>query len=276
MVHVLLKPGLENFEHYFSSMWNECNCVVVWAFIGIAFLRDWNENWSFPILWPLLSFPNFIECITFTASSFMIWNSSTGIPSPQVALFIVMLPKVHLTSYSRMSVSRRVITPSWLSRSWRSFLYSFSVYSWHLFLISSASVRSIPFLSFFEPISEWNIPLVSLIFSTKISSISHLLFSSIYLHWLLRKALSLLAILWNSAFKWVYFSFSPLLFASLLFTAICKASSHSHFVFLHFFFLGMVLIFVSCTMSQTTVHSSSGTLSDLVPYIYFLLSLNNL
>ena len=44
MVHVLLKPGLENFEHYFASVWDECNCVVVWAFLGIAFLWDWNEN----------------------------------------------------------------------------------------------------------------------------------------------------------------------------------------------------------------------------------------
>ena len=60
-------------------------------------------------------------------------------------------------------------------------------------------------------------------------------------------------------------SFSPLLFASLLFVAICKASSHSHFAFLHFFFLGMVLLPVSCTMSRTSLHSSSGTLSDLVP-----------
>ena len=37
-VHVLLKPGLENFEHYFASMWDECSCVVVWALFGIAFL----------------------------------------------------------------------------------------------------------------------------------------------------------------------------------------------------------------------------------------------
>ena len=36
MVHVLLKPGLENFEHYFTSVWDECNCMVVWAFFGIA------------------------------------------------------------------------------------------------------------------------------------------------------------------------------------------------------------------------------------------------
>ena len=96
-----------------------------------------------------------------------------------------------------------------------------------------------------------------------------LLLSSISLHWLLIKAfLSLLAILWNSAFKWVYLSFSPLLLASLLFSAICKASSHNHFAFLHFFFLGMVLITASYAMLQTSVHSSSGTLLDLIPWIY--------
>ena len=59
-VHILLKPNLENFEHYFASMWNECNCAVVWAFFGMAFLWDWNENWPFPVLWPLLSFPNLL------------------------------------------------------------------------------------------------------------------------------------------------------------------------------------------------------------------------
>ena len=59
-VHMLLKPDLENFEHYFTSVWDECNCVVVWAFFGIAFLWDWNENWPFLVLWPLLSFPNLL------------------------------------------------------------------------------------------------------------------------------------------------------------------------------------------------------------------------
>ena len=62
-------------------------------------------------------------------------------PSPPLALFIVMLSKAHLTSHSKMSGSRWVITPSWLSGSWNSFLYSSSVYSCHLFLVSSASVR---------------------------------------------------------------------------------------------------------------------------------------
>ena len=86
--------------------------------------------------------------------------------------------------------------------------------------------------------------------------------SNISLHWSLRKAfLSLLAILWKPAFRCLYLSFSPLLFASLLFTAICKASPDSHFAFLNFFSMQMVLIPVSCTMSQTSIHSSSGTLS---------------
>ena len=166
-------------------------------------------------------------------------NSSTGIPSHLLALFVVMLSKAHLASHSRMSGSRWVITPSWLSGSWRSFLYSSSVYSCHLFLIYSASVRSIPFLSFIEPIFAWNVPLVSLIFLKRSLVFPILLFSSIYLHWSLRKAfLSLLAILWNSAFKWEYLSFSPLPFTSLLFTAICKASSDSHFAFFAFLFLG--------------------------------------
>ena len=59
-VHLLLKSGLDHFEHYFASVWDECNCAVVWVFFDIAFLWDWNENWPFPVLWPLLSFPNLL------------------------------------------------------------------------------------------------------------------------------------------------------------------------------------------------------------------------
>ena len=152
-------------------------------FFGIGMKTDLFQScghcWVFQICWH-------IECSIFTASFFRIWNSSTGIPSPPLALFVVMLPKAHLTSHSRMSGSRWVITPSWLSGSWRSFLYSSSVYSCHHFLVSYASVRSLPFLSFIEPIFAWNVPLVSLIFF-KISLVFPiLLFSSISLHWSLR------------------------------------------------------------------------------------------
>ena len=75
-----------------------------------------------------------------------------------------MFPKAHLTSHPRMFGFSWVITPLWLSGLWRSFLYSSYVYSCHLFLIYSASVRSIPFLSFTVPIFAWNVPLMSLIF----------------------------------------------------------------------------------------------------------------
>ena len=225
--------------------------------------QPYGHCWVFQIHWH-------IDCSTFTASSFRIWNSSTGIPSSPLALFVVMLPKAHLTSHSRMSGSRWVITPLWLSGLWRSFLYRSSLYSCHLFLISSASVRSILFLSFIVPIFAWNVPLKrSLVFSI-------LLFSLISLHWSLRKAfISLLAILWNSAFGWVYLSFFSLPLASHLFLAICKPSSDNHFAFLHFFFLGMVLIPASCIMWWTSIHSSLGTLSDLIPWIYLSLLLYN-
>ena len=137
-VRELPKPGLENFEHYFASMWDECNCAVVGAFFGIRMKTDLFQScshcWVFQISWH-------IECSTFAASSFRIGNSTTGIPSPPLAFFVVMLPKAHLTLHYRMSGSRLVITPSWLSGSWRSFLYSSSVYSCHL-LIPSASVSN--------------------------------------------------------------------------------------------------------------------------------------
>ena len=107
-VHILLKLSLKNFECNLANMWNECNCMVIWIFFGIAFLWDWNENWPFPILWPLLCFPNWLayECTALTVSSFRIGNSSAGIASPPLVLFVVMLPKAHLTSHSRMSGCR--------------------------------------------------------------------------------------------------------------------------------------------------------------------------
>ena len=137
MVHVLLKPGLENFEHYFASVWDECNCTVVWTYFGIAFLWDWNENWPFPVLWPLLNLPNLLAYWVQHFHRFIwIWNSSAGIPSLPLPLFVVMLPKAHLTLHSTVSGSRWVITPSLLSGLWRSCFYS-SGYSCYLLLIYS-------------------------------------------------------------------------------------------------------------------------------------------
>jgi len=142
-------------------------------------------------------------------------------------------------------------------------IWSDLMFSCHLFLISSASVRSIQFLCFIVPIFAWNVPLVSLIFLKRSLVFPILLFYSISLHLSLKTAfLSLLAILWNSACKWVYRSFSPLPFTFLFFLTYLKGSSDKYFAFLHLFFLEMVLITASCSMLQTSVHSSSGTLSD--------------
>ena len=180
--------------------------TIVWQFerslalpfFGIRMKTDlfqfFGHCWVFQIFWH-------IKCSTFTTSSFRIWNSSTGIPSPTLALFIVMLPKAHMTSHFRMSGSRWVITPSWLSGSWRSFLYSSSVYSCYLFLVASASVRSIPFLSFIEPIFAWNVPLVSLIF-LKRPLVFFLISPCYFLELCIQKGISLL---FSFAFHFSYF-----------------------------------------------------------------------
>ena len=83
-VHLLLKPSWKDFEHYFDSLWNECNCMITWTFFTLPFfgiemktdlLQSLGHCWVFQICWH-------IECNTLTASSFRIWSSSTGIPSP--------------------------------------------------------------------------------------------------------------------------------------------------------------------------------------------------
>ena len=136
-----------------SILWHCLSLGLEWKLT----FQSCGHRWVLQICWH-------IKWSSFTASSFRIWNSSTGIPSPPLALLIMTLPKAHLTSHSRMCDSRCMVTPLYLSGSWRSFLYSSSVYYCHLFLIFSASVRSIPFLSFIMSIFAWNGPLWSLIF----------------------------------------------------------------------------------------------------------------
>ena len=115
---------------------------ILWHCLSLGL--EWKLTFSSPV-----AIAEFSKCAGILSAalsqhqSFSIWNSSTGIPSPSLALFVVMLPKAHLTLHSKMSGCRWVITPLWLSGSWKSFLYSSSVYSCHLFLISSASVRSV-------------------------------------------------------------------------------------------------------------------------------------
>ena len=114
----------------------------------------------------------------------------------------------------------------------KTFSYSSSAYSCHLFLISS-----VPVFYCAHPCMKCSFDTSD--FLEEISSLSQSIVFFYFFALFIDKAfLSLLVILWNSAFSWVYLFFSPLPFASLLFSAICKASSNSHFAFLHFFFLG--------------------------------------
>ena len=109
-------PGSSWFTYYWSLVGGILSITllvcemsaIVWWFehsLALPFLRigvktdlfqSCGHCWVFQICWH-------IECSTFTASSFKIWNSSTGIPSPPPSLFVVMLPKAHLTSHSRLT-----------------------------------------------------------------------------------------------------------------------------------------------------------------------------
>ena len=130
-IHLPLTSGSSRFTYCWSLAWKilsitllvcEMSVIAWWfehslalPFFGIGMKADLFQShghcWVFQICWH-------IECSSFTASSFRIWNSSTGIPSPPLALFIVMLPKAHLTWHSRISGSKWVITQLWLSGSW--------------------------------------------------------------------------------------------------------------------------------------------------------------
>ena len=185
--------------------------------------------WVFQICW-------YIECCTFTGLSFRIWNSSTGIPSPLLAFFVVMLPKAHLTLPSGMSGSRWVTTPGYLHQS------VYLPFLLNIFCFCYVHIISVLYCA--HLCMRWS--LASLISLKRSLVFPILLFSSISFHCSLRKAfLPLLAVLWNSAFRWLYLSFSPLPLAFLLFSAICKASLRNHFPFA-FLFLGAACSTKAC------------------------------
>ena len=210
--------------------------------------------WVFHICWH-------IECSTFIASSFRIWKSSTGILSPPLALFVVMLSRptwLHIPGC--LALDEWSHHHDYLGHEDLFCTVLLCIFC-HLFLISSASVRSLQFLSFIEPIFAWNVPLVSY-FLERSLVFPILLFSSISLHWSLRKAfLPLSAILWNSAFKWVYCSFFPLPLASFFSPKLFVRALQTTILPLTFLFNGMVLIPAFYTMSWTSDHSVLGTLS---------------
>ena len=160
----------------------------------MKFYGSLNIIWHCPFLelkWKLtdsspVAIAQFLNLLTdlvqhLTASSYRVLNSTPGILSPPIAMFVIMFPRSHLISHSKVSDSRWVTTASRLAGSSKPILISYSMYSCHLFLISSASVKSLLFLSFKLPMLAWNVFLISSIFLKRSLVFPILLFSSISL-----------------------------------------------------------------------------------------------
>ena len=156
----MLNPSMQDFKHGLPRMGDGCSCLMLWTFFSTTFLGNWDEDWLFQSCGHCWVFQTccHIECNTWIVSSFRVLNSCTGIPQHPLTLLMAVFPKAHLTSLSRMSGSWWLTMLLWLSVSLRSFLYSPSVYSFHLFLISSAPTRYLPFLSFIMPSFGQNVP----------------------------------------------------------------------------------------------------------------------
>ena len=145
------------------QLWSSLNVFLALPFFGIEMKTDLFQScghcWVFQIC-------QHIECSTFTASSFRIWNSSAGIPSPPPALFIMMFPKAKLTLHFRIPGSSEWShCPGYLGHehfcciaclcvpATSSFFFFFNLFVFylkdncHLFLISSSSVGSYRFCS---------------------------------------------------------------------------------------------------------------------------------
>ena len=138
-VHVLLKPRILSITEHVRWVQLCKSLNILWHFLSL--LLEWKLTFSSPVA--TAEFSKFAGIL----SAALLQHYLLGFEIAQLefhhlySLFVVILPKAHLTLHSRMSGSRLVITPLWLSGSWRSFLYSSSVYCCHLFLISFAPVR---------------------------------------------------------------------------------------------------------------------------------------
>ena len=181
LVHVLLKPGLENFENYFARVlrWVQlCSSLsILWHCLSLQL--EWKLTFSSPVA--TAEFSKFAGILSAALSQ----HHLSGFEIAQLEFY-----HLHL-----LCSSWCFLRPTWLHipgclalGQWshhhdylgREALFCIVLlYSCHLFLISSASVRSILFLSFIEPILAWNVPLVSLIFLKRSLVFPILLFSSI-------------------------------------------------------------------------------------------------
>ena len=173
-------------------------------------------------------------------------------------MLVVMLSEAQLTLCSSISVFTWVPPTSSLSGSVWTFLYSSSVHSCYLFLISSAFVVSLTFLSFIVPIFAWSIPIASPSFLKRSILFTMYYFPLILACFIYKDFLTSPCYSLEVCISLSNLSLSCLLFTSLIFSAVSKASSGNHFAFLQLFLLGYGLVTTSHTMLQTSIHSFSG------------------
>ena len=195
-VHILLKPSLENFEQYFASLvkWVQLCGSLNSHWYCLSLGLEWKQILSSPVA--AAEFSKF-ACILSAATelSFRIWNNSARILSPPLVFFIVKLPKAPLTSQSRVSGSRWVITHGYLGH--EDLFCIVLVYSCHLFLYLLLLLGLYRFCPLLCPTLHEMFPW-SLIFLKRSLVFPILLFFSISLHCSLGNAfLFLSAILWN-------------------------------------------------------------------------------
>ena len=209
---------------------------------SLSILWPWNENWPFPVLWPLLSFPNLLayrvqpfHSIIFQDLTELHWQSITS-----TSFFVVMLRPTWL------HIPGCLIICEWSHH--RDYLDHEDLSGTVLWILVTSSLYLLLLLGPYHfclnrahLCMKWSLGISN--FLEEISSLFH---SAVFLYFFaLFAPEGCLISPWYSLERCVhclYLSFFPLLFFSLLFTAICKASSDSHFAFLPFFFLGMVLI----------------------------------
>ena len=206
------------------------------------------HSWVFQICW-------YIECSTLTSSSFRILNSSAGVPSLPLALFVEMLPKAPMTSQSILSGSDNHCGYQVIKILFVQFFSAFC----HLFLASSASVRSLLFLSFIERIFAWSVPLASPIF-LKRSLVFPILFFPPFLYSVQFRRSSLLSLLFSGTLDSVG-CIAPFLLCPLLpfFSQLCVRPPQAATSPSCLSFLGDYLVSTSYAMLWTSVHSSSVT-----------------
>ena len=218
--------------------------------------------WVFQLGWH-------IECSTFTASSFRIWNMSAGIPSPQLALFVVMGPKAHLTSHSRMSGSRWVLSDHTIMIIWVMKIFFVQVFC--VFLPPLLNVFCFCWVHTISVLYCAHLCMkISLGISNFLEESPSLSHSTVFLYFfalIAEEGFLISCFLWNCAFKWIYLSFCP---------SICKAFLDKHFDFCISFSWGWSwsLPLVQCHKSPSIV-LQAFCLLDIIPWIYFLLTLYN-